>query len=187
MTSDRRQVKACSCLSLVTYYYSCRVADDDCARGNVFGDNRARSDRCSFAYLDAGKNSCASSDACSAPHGRQFNSPISIRLQCAVVGSGTRVLIVDEVNAVAYENFILNRYAFANKCVAGYFAVAPDTCALLYLDEGAYLCAVANFTAVEIDEMKDGYITTELYVRAYQAELASHEADPLASALTVAS
>ena len=86
--------------------------------------------------------------------------PVSLRLERARLCCRARVLVVYEVYVVAYEDFVLYLDAFADERVAGNFAVAPDTDAFLNLYERAYLRAVADFAAVQVDEVVYLYVAS---------------------------
>ena len=65
---------------------------------------------------------------------------------------------------MAYEDFVLKVEAFADERVTGDFAVSTDAHAFLNLNVRAYLCAVADFTAVEVDEVVDFDVASQHHV-----------------------
>ena len=76
--------------------------------------------------------------------------PVGFGLQTPALACGARILVVDERNIVADENFIFDRYTFANKRMARNLDGAADPGILLNLHERADLGIIANRAAVEI-------------------------------------
>src|SRR5580704_14031115 len=70
------------------------------------------------------------------------------------------------------KNVIFNVYALADECVARNLAPASDPCVLLDLDECPNLGFVPNFATVEIYELRELYVFTELDGRCDSDELA---------------
>ena len=62
------------------------------------------------------------------------------------------------------EDAFLDRYALTNECVAGNLAVVPHFRVFLNLHESADLRFVADFTTVQVDELRQLDILAELYV-----------------------
>src|ERR1051326_8212381 len=49
--------------------------------------------------------------------------------------------------------------------MARYLTVCSDRCVLLNFNKGAYLAVVANFAAIEVDELRQLYTLAELDIR----------------------
>src|SRR5207247_5811005 len=120
------------------------------------------------------KNGRVAADARASFHGGRHDGPIGISLHRAFVGHRPRVSVVNEIDAVADEDFVFDRDASTDKAVARQFAVAADAGAFLDFDERADLCPVTDFAAVEVDEVVDDYVPAELNVRSDYAELSGH-------------
>src|ERR1041385_7380287 len=71
---------------------------------------------------------------------------------------------------VSDKYLILNLHPFADKSVAGYFAIGTDTTSLLNLHERADLRPVADRASVEIDKVVDLNIPAQSYIRRYLGE-----------------
>src|SRR5260370_17618911 len=65
---------------------------------------------------------------------------------------------------MAHENIVFNGHPFANKTMARDLAILADSGVFLNLYEGAYLGVIANFTAVEIDELGKLHILSQLHI-----------------------
>ena len=78
---------------------------------------------------------------------------------------------------MADKDFIFNLDALADEGVAGDFASAADAGPFLNFDEGADPAFVADFAAVEIYEVVNDDVATELYVRRNYTKLSRHYRD----------
>jgi len=76
-----------------------------------------------------------------------LNGPILFGLQFTVRGHRTGIAVVDECDAMADENAILNIDTFTDKRVTGDFAILSNSGVFLNFDEGANLCVIADFTS----------------------------------------
>lgn len=92
-----------------------------------------------------------------------------------------RILVVDKDNAVTDEDFVFDSHTFADKRVARDFAVATHVRAFLNLNERTNPGAVADLTAVQVDEVMDDYVATQRYVRSDDTELSGHELEATVS------
>src|SRR5713226_6316898 len=72
--------------------------------------------------------------------------------------------VVDEGYAVAHENIVFNGHPFANKAVTRDLTILANLGVLLNLDKGAYLSVVADFAAIEIDELGELHIFSQLHI-----------------------
>ena len=108
-------------------------------------------------------------------HDRWNYLPIQVSLKCAAFSCSARIFIVDENDAVADKNLVLDRDAFTDKAMRGNFAVTAYACTSLNLDERADARAVADLAAIEINEVMDFDVAAELDVRRDYAELSRHE------------
>src|ERR1700722_10086563 len=79
-----------------------------------------------------------------------FHLPVAFALRRTVSGRRARITIVDEDDAVADEDLVLDRDAGAYKRVTRDFAAAPDFRVALNLDERAQPGVVTNLAAVQI-------------------------------------
>lgn len=119
-------------------------------RGHIFRDHAASADNRVFTNSQAAENRRSRADARASFHYRGNNIPIGIGLQSSAFTRGARILVVDERNIVADENFIFDRYTFANKRMARNLDSAADAGILLNLHERTDLGIIANRAAVEI-------------------------------------
>ena len=85
-------------------------------------------------------------------YARLETRPIGLGLHRSVGVRGPRQLVVDEVDVVANENFIIDGDTLANEGVARDLASSPDRDALSYFDERADFAPVADGAPVQIDE-----------------------------------
>ena len=83
----------------------------------------------------------------------------------STVGRRARVRVVDKRHAMADENIVLNRYAFADERVARHFASPAHARILLNLDECSDLCFVSNLASIQIDEFRQLDVLAKLDVR----------------------
>ena len=93
------------------------ISDHSCARGNVFGHHGACTNDGFLADSHTAKDSCAAADACAALDESGNGPPVIIGLQFAPSVCGARNFIIDESNAVANKDFILDGYGFTDKRV----------------------------------------------------------------------
>src|SRR5438094_3829168 len=117
-----------------------------------------------LADFDAAEDRRAGSDCGAAPDDRRNHRPVAVALQLAGGGDGSRESIVDERHAVADEDVILDLDAFADERVARNFHAPSNLRALLNLDERADAALVADLASVEIDEIVDPDVSTQLHV-----------------------
>src|SRR5881227_1981867 len=168
-------------LSLVTrhcFYYSCGIAGDDRAGGNVFSYYRARADYRALAYLDAAEDGRVRADGCAAADDCRFELPVRFGLRRAVFARGAGTAVVDEHDAVADEDFVLDADALADEGVARNLAARAYARALLDFDEGADARLVADAAAVEVDEAVDSNVAAQDNVRSDAAKLSRHQTAP---------
>src|SRR5258708_31830858 len=66
---------------------------------------------------------------------------------------------------MADEHVVLNLYSFTHKRMARNFAAFSHTRILLDFNESAYLGFIADFAAVQIDELGEPDVLAELYTR----------------------
>src|SRR5208282_4565544 len=91
--------------------------------------------------------------------------PIGFGLQTSASGRGARVRIVNEHHAVANENVVFDGHTFADEGVAGDLAAFTNRSVLLNLYKRANLGFIADFAAVEVDELGKFDISTEFHTR----------------------
>ena len=72
---------------------------------------------------------------------------------------------------MSHENTVFKGHAFTYETVAGDLAVRPDVRSLLDLDECSDPRAVADFTAVQVDETVGLDVLAELHIANYAAEV----------------
>src|SRR5439155_12265669 len=85
-------------------------------------------------------------------------------LEAAVGARGTRVLVVDEHDAVTDEDLVLDRHAVAYERVALHLAAGADARAALNLDERPDARPVPDRAAVEVRERADPDVVAEVDV-----------------------
>src|SRR6185503_7754999 len=115
--------------------YSRRIAGHDGPRRNISGNDSPRADDRTLANCNAAQNGGVAANASLGSHDRGNYFPINFGLQPAAFSGCARIFIVDENDAMADENFVLNRDAFTDKAMRGNFAVAADARTFLNLDE----------------------------------------------------
>jgi len=141
------------------------VPHHNAVRGNVFGDNAARPYNGVLPNADVGENRGSGANRCSLLDYGLLDLPVGFGLQIPVGGSGPRIAVVDEHNAVADEDVILDRDAFADESVARDLAAFTDSCILLDLDKRANLRFIADLTTVQVDELGELDVSPKLHVR----------------------
>src|SRR5687768_6281637 len=151
------------------------VAGDRGPGGHVARDDRAGPDRGALADLDAAEDGRARPDGGPAPDDGAFERPVRLPLRRAVGVGRARAAVVDELDAVADEDLVLDRHALADEGVAGDFAARADARALLDFDERADPRLVADLAAVEVDEVVDRHVAAEPHVVRDDAELSAHK------------
>src|SRR5881296_260022 len=87
------------------------------------------------------------------PHQRCLDLPIHLGLEFPRRSRRPRIGVVDEDDAVADEDVVLDCHAFTDEGVARNLALPADLRIFLDLDERPDLCSVADLAAVEIDEL----------------------------------
>jgi hypothetical protein len=151
------------------------AAGDSGACRNIFRNDGTRADDRALTDGDPAQDGGVAADAGLGSHDRRNYLPIKPSLQCAAFGCRARIFVVDENDAMADENLIVDRDAFTDKAMRGNFAVAADARTFLDLDKRADARAVADLTAIEINEVMDFDVAPEFDVRRDYAELSRHE------------
>src|SRR5207247_2307429 len=95
---------------------------------------------------------------------RWNDGPIIGSLRCAVRIGGPGILVVCKHHAMADENVIFDRHAFAKERVARYLAAFTYPHAFLNLDKCADPRVVTDLAAVRVDERVNLHIAAEFYV-----------------------
>ena len=152
-----------------------RIAGNRRASCHVPGHHCAGADNGPFTDRHAAKDGRAAADAGAPLHNGGHWFPIIIGLQAAFRGGRARHFIVDESHPVANEDFVFDLHGFADEGVAGDLAVTADARVFLNLDKRTHLRAVADFAAVEIDEVMDDDIASQLDVGRDHTELSGHK------------
>src|ERR1700691_5622103 len=127
-----------------------RKARDNRARGHVADHHRARSDQRARSNFDSAHHDRAAADRRTLAHHGVFHLPVLLRGQLAVAGGCARIAVVDEDNAVADEDFVLDGDAGAYEGVSRDFTAVRYFRVTLSCDEPAEPGFVANLAAVEI-------------------------------------
>src|SRR5262249_60327050 len=81
--------------------------------------------------------------------------PVAARLELTGRRRRARVGVVDEGDAVADEDVILDRHALADEGVARDLAAPSDRRVLLDFDERADLGLVADLAPIQVDELRE--------------------------------
>src|SRR2546425_115983 len=113
----------------------------------------------------------------------RLDFPVLLGLQRTVRSCGARVGVVDECDAVADEDVVLDGHAFANERVAGDLAVLADVRVLLNFDKGTDLGVVAYFAAIEVDEPRQLDAFAQLHI-GRNAEILAHSSIALPLSLS---
>ena len=125
-----------------------RVSCYYCVGGDISGDHAAGADDGAFADGDAAEDGGIGAERSPCFDDRGNDLPVGFGLQAAAFGSGAGVEVVDEHDAVADEDLVLNGHALADEGVALDLAVPADGGVFLDLDKGADLGAVADGATV---------------------------------------
>lgn len=78
---------------------------------------------------------------------------------------GAGKTIVDEGNAVADEDFILQHHTLANEAVARYLAAIPNARPFLDFHKRTDLHVIPNLATVKIREREDLHPLAQFYIR----------------------
>src|SRR5881296_267994 len=98
------------------------------------------------------------------PHQRCLDLPIHLGLEFPRRSRRPRIGVVDEDDAVADEDVVLDCHAFTDEGVARNLALPADLRIFLDLDERPDLCSVADLAAVEVDELRELDVLPQLDV-----------------------
>src|SRR5207249_7253915 len=98
------------------------------------------------------------------PHQRCLNLPVLPGLELPRRSRRPWIGVVDEGDAVANEDVVLDRHAFTDEGVARNLAPPADLRILLDLDEGPDLRFVADLAAVQVDELRELDVLPQLDV-----------------------
>src|SRR5438876_9104588 len=162
---------------------ACRIACHDRVGRHVASHDAAGSDQSILADRDVRKDGGAGADRSARPHQRRLDFPVLLGLQRTVRSCGARVGVVDEGDAVADEDVVLDGHAFANERVAGDLAVLADVRVLLNFDKGTDLGVVAYFAAIEVDEPRQLDAFAQLHI-GRNAEILAHSSIALPLSLS---
>jgi hypothetical protein len=141
-----------------------RVAGHDAVGGDIFGDHAAGAHQGILADGQVGQNGGPGADGCAAPHERGLYLPVLFALQDSGGGGGAGISVVDEDHAVADEDVVFDGHAFADKTVAGNLAATADAGVFLNLHKGAHSGPIADFAAVQVDEVGQAHFAAQLHV-----------------------
>jgi hypothetical protein len=112
------------------------------------------------------KNNCSRTDGSPPADTRRHYLPIFFCLHFAIRGGRSWIWIIDEANVVPYKAVVLYRHAFANKRMRADLASRANRRILLDLNEWADLGPLTDRATIQIDEVADPNIATDLYIRA---------------------
>ena len=65
---------------------------------------------------------------------------------------------------MANKDIVFNRHAFTDECVARDLAAFSNRGILLDFDERSDFCFVADFTAIEVDKLREPYVSTQPHI-----------------------
>jgi len=119
---------------------------------DVVRNQRAGSDHRSLAYDDTAHDDGAASDRRASFDDGRFQAPLAVCHRCATGPGGARMAIVDEDDAVTYEDFVLDLDACTYEAVARDLAAFADSRTPLNFDKCSHACVVAYLASVEVDE-----------------------------------
>src|SRR2546428_1132789 len=103
-------------------------------------------------------------DRRASPHQRGLDLPVLLALEFPRRSRRPWIGVVDEGDAVADEDVILDRHAFTDEGVARNLAAPADLRILLDLDERPDLRFVADLAAVQVDELRELDVLPQLDV-----------------------
>jgi len=129
-----------------------RVSCDDCVGRDISGHHAAGADDGAFADGDAAEDGGVGAERCPCFDDRGNDLPVGLGLQTAAGGGGPGVTVVDEHDAVADEDLVLDGDTLADEGVALDLAVPADGGVFLDFDKCADLAAVADRAAVKVDK-----------------------------------
>src|SRR6266436_7322453 len=130
----------------------CGITGNNCVRRNILSDYTACANDGVFADHHICQDRGPRTYRGPLFYDSSLNGPILFGLQFTVRGDRTWIAVVDECDAMTDENAILNIDTFTDKRVTGDFAILSNSGVFLNFDEGANLCVIADFTAVEVDK-----------------------------------
>src|SRR6185295_11678530 len=114
-----------------------RIANDDCIRRYVFRHHTSRAHDRMLPNHDLRQDGRAGANRRSLLDERRLDFPVARRLQFAGRRGGAWIGVVDEHDAMADEDVILDRHALTDERMARDLAAAAYAGVLLDLDEGA--------------------------------------------------
>ncbi len=142
-----------------------RVACDHRARRHILRHHAAGPDH-RFLTNGYATEKCGSRTDGGASFYQGANAgPIRVGLQPPIVVGGARKTIVGESDIVTDENIVFQGHPFANEGVTRNFTAITDFDTFLNLNKSADFYIVPNFTTVEIREVVNTDIFSQLYVR----------------------
>ena len=115
-------------------------------------DHGSGADQGTRADRHTSQNHSATADRGTATDPGENHFPVGVGLESAG-GRRPGVEVIDEHDAVAYENLVLDGDPLADKCVTLDLAPSADRHILLNLDEGADAGVVADRAPVKIHEV----------------------------------
>jgi hypothetical protein len=154
--------------SLIAFFQNARrVSCDYCVGRDISGHHAAGADDGVFADGDAAEDGGVGAKRSPCLDDRGNDLPVGLGLQTAAVAGGSGVEVVDEHDAVADEDIVLNGHALADKGVALDLAVSADGGVFLDFDKCADLAAFANRAAVKVDEFVELDVFAQFDIRRY--------------------
>src|SRR5579884_4137128 len=153
---DRRKLlcSGYSCCNHLSHHASW-VSGNDCVGRYITSHDAAGADNGVFADGHTAQNRAAGSDRRALLDHRLHYTPVGFAVWRSVLVGSARIFVIDERHVVANENFILDRDALADECVARNFHVFADESVLLNFNKRAYPAALSDGASVQIDESMD--------------------------------
>src|SRR5262245_11072695 len=111
-------------------------------------------------------------------HQRLFGFPICVSLQLTAGTGRSWIRVIDEHDTMTNEDLILDRHTFADEGMTRNLAAAADNGVLLNFNEGTNLGVIADFTSVQVDEVRELDAFSELDVGSNDDELVQNQWAP---------
>src|SRR2546425_6701390 len=141
-----------------------RVPSHNGIVGHVAGDDAAGPDDGILPDDHVREDCRPGPDRCAFPHQRGLDLPVLLALEFPRRSRRPWIGVVDEGDAVADEDVVLDRHAFTDEGVARNLAPPADLRIFLDLDERPDLRFVADLAAVQVDELRELDVLPQLDV-----------------------
>lgn len=141
-----------------------RNAGHDCEVRHVMGHNRTRPDHCPQSDLSAADDRRIRPDGGAMPDQRRITSPIPRALHRTIGIGAAWKAVIREHDAVADEDFILDRHALAKERMRGDLAPCSDRAFPLDFHERTYATVLTDAAPVKIHQIRVSDPNSAAYV-----------------------